>query len=857
MTIDVTYGTGAANANNLKSINLNTIADFGDFIRGGATHVSKLDPSLGSLSSWHELPKKQRDILKVKCHYMIAGKTQGTRRKLEFVTGVNKLILDLDDNDQSHHDLAQKYATWSCVYFQTANSIGGARRWRVTLPLNVEVTVEQFKIAAPEFLRMHGISADSCSYNPCQAQMLPLVFDDLTPQVHVIDADFLDLTAYLTVPATSVLSAPVDDLDGALKNFRPVLHDVTREQITEELAGLDPSCSREEWLRVGMGLHHQYGGEEEGLEIWDEWSVGSGDKYVDGGCLKEYTSFNSQLSDRPPITIRSVCKNLGKKERTAARQEIRKLWSRKIARCADEGELRDQYTVEICEEIALGDYDRNLLAQAIQARLQEMAVTSTGRTVKPHPISEVREWLNPKRLTKNTPPNKGVVADLEDSWPAGWVYLQNGDEFMELKSKRRCSSRGFQAEFNRKMTGPDGVLMAPADVWALSLCEKPIEIVGQRMYAPGRPPVFTDDSTGIAYANEWNAETVPKGCPPEAWLDGDYRAVGSFLRLLTLLLPRRERKIFFYWMAWIVQNEGVHINWCPIIQGPQGAGKTMLSEIMRACLGAPNASSVDAHVLSTGFTSWAEGSSLKIIEEIRLPGEKGSAHSIINAMKPYITNNRVPIHRKGRDPFEVPNYTNYLMLTNHEDAIPIESGDRRYFVTFTTPRNEADVAAMVERCPGLFSGVFKAYTNHAPALRWYLENVKIPHTFQPFGHAPDSEFKHVMRGNTLPGDEAALAEVLGDVFEGCNGEGGVVTTAAITQRLRSEFSTTVRPARLAMLLRNFGYEKFCTNAQGKLRWRGRNFTVYVNPAKSGLKNYAGNVEAVRVALDATVGGEFK
>jgi hypothetical protein len=114
-----------------------------------------------------------------------------------------------------------------------------------------------------------------------------------------------------------------------------------------------------------------------------------------------------------------------------------------------------------------------------------------------------------------------------------------------------------------------------------------------------------------------------------------------------------------------------------------------------------------------------------------------------------------------------------------------------------------------------------------------------------------------MRGNTLPGDEAALAEVLGDFFEGCNGEGGVVTTAAITQRLRSEFSTTVRPARLAMLLRNFGYEKLCTNAQGKLKWRGRNFTVYVHAAKSGLKNYAGNLEAVRVALDATVGGEFK
>lgn len=858
MAIDITYGIDAANAANLRHTTLNTIDDFGDFIRGGATHISKLDPALGTLASWHDLPKKQRDKLKVKVGYIISGKAEGKRRKLEFITAVNQLILDIDDGDLSHHAVAQLFALWACVYFQTANSIGGARRWRVALPLLAGVSVKQFKSAATEFLRLHGISADSCSYNPCQAQMLPLVFDDMTPQVYTNDADFLDLNAYLNVPQSSPLAAPIDDLDAALENFRPVLHDVTREQIESALADLDPSCSREEWLRVGMGLHHQYSGEDEGLEIWDGWSVGSGDKYVEGICEKEYRSFNSQLSTRAPVTIRSVCKSLGKKERTAARQEIRKLWARKIAMCADEGELREQYTVEICEEIALGDYDRNLLAQAMQARLAEMAVTSTGRAVKPHPIGEVREWLNPKRLTKNTPPNKGVVADVEDVWPAGWVYLQNGDEFMELKTKRRCSSRGFQAEFNRKMTGPDGILMAPADVWALSLCEKPIEVVGQRMYAPGRPAVFTDEHSGVRYVNEWNIESVPKAYPREVWTDDDDAAIKAFLRLLTLLLPRRERKIFFYYMAWIVQNEGTHMNWCPVIQGPQGAGKTMISEILRCVLGTENASSIDAHVLSTGFTGWAEGSVLKIIEEIRLPGERGSAHAIINSLKPYITNHRVSIHRKGRDPFEIPNCSNFLMLTNHEDAIPIEAGDRRYFVAFTTPRNAEDVAAMTARYPDLFSSVFKAYTEHAPALRGYLLEVEIPSSFKPFGHAPDTEAKRTMRGNTLPSDEGALNEVLADVFEGGNGEGGVVTTGALTQRLRQEYLATVKPARLGMLLRNAGWEKFAGNAQGKVKWRGRTVTAYVHPGKSGLENSAtASSEEVRVALDKTLGGEFQ
>ena len=299
------------------------------------------------------------------------------------------------------------------------------------------------------------------------------------------------------------------------------------------------------------------------------------------------------------------------------------------------------------------------------------------------------------------------------------------------------------------------------------------------------------------------------------------------------------------------------MNWCPIIQGPQGAGKTMVSEILRCVLGAENASSIDAHVLSSGFTSWAEGSVLNIIEEIRLPGERGSAHAIINSLKPYITNHRVQIHRKGRDPFEVPNCTNFMMLTNHEDAIPIEAGDRRYFVAFTTPRNADDVAAMTARYPDLFASVYKAYTEHAPALRGYLLGVEIPSSFKPFGHAPDTEAKRTMRGNTLPSDEGALNEVLADVFEGGNGEGGVVTTAALTQRMRQEYSTTVRSARLGMLLRNAGWEKFAGNAQGKVKWRGRSLTAYVHPGKSGLENSAASLEAIRAALDETLGGEFR
>lgn len=54
---------------------------------------------------------------------------------------------------------------------------------------------------------------------------------------------------------------------------------LTPEQITECLDVLDPSMDRAGWLAIGMALHHETRGTDEGLALWDEWSSGAADKY--------------------------------------------------------------------------------------------------------------------------------------------------------------------------------------------------------------------------------------------------------------------------------------------------------------------------------------------------------------------------------------------------------------------------------------------------------------------------------------------------------------------------------------------------------------------------------------------------
>lgn len=46
-------------------------------------------------------------------------------------------------------------------------------------------------------------------------------------------------------------------------------------ELEELLRQQDPDMSRDDWVRVGMAIHHETGGNVDGFELWDKWSQGS------------------------------------------------------------------------------------------------------------------------------------------------------------------------------------------------------------------------------------------------------------------------------------------------------------------------------------------------------------------------------------------------------------------------------------------------------------------------------------------------------------------------------------------------------------------------------------------------------
>jgi len=80
------------------------------------------------------------------------------------------------------------------------------------------------------------------------------------------------------------------DIDTAREHLKPI-----------------PADDRDIWVRVGMGLYHEFDGSAEAFELWDEWSQSS-DKYDDGPegvTVDRWNSFDPRL-DQDPVTARFI-----------------------------------------------------------------------------------------------------------------------------------------------------------------------------------------------------------------------------------------------------------------------------------------------------------------------------------------------------------------------------------------------------------------------------------------------------------------------------------------------------------------------------------------------------------------------
>ena len=166
---------------------------------------------------------------------------------------------------------------------------------------------------------------------------------------------------------------------------------------------------------------------------------------------------------------------------------------------------------------------------------------------------------------------------------------------------------------------------------------------------------------------------------------------GPFVDFLGRILPDpRDREILLSYMAAMTQHPGHKFQWWPVLQGTEGNGKSLLLRVLSFAIGQRYTHLVDVHKMAkTGinFNGWVQGNLFVGVEEIYVAERR----DFLEAFKAYVTNDRLPVEKKGVDAFTGDNRVNGLLLTNHRDGVPISVDGRRYAIFYTAQQSAEDV----------------------------------------------------------------------------------------------------------------------------------------------------------------------
>lgn len=511
-----------------------------------------------------------------------------------------------------------------------------------------------------------------------------------------------------------------------LEDSAPV--DITDNELRARLLLVPNPDDYDTWLHVGFALYHQYDGDELGRQFWHEWAE-TADNY-DGDALdRRWDGFKVEGKRKAPITARYILR-LSKEavESTAQALTI---------------ELRDAFL----SAKDLPDWEK------ARAKAREAEIDGLARASLAHVAKERREAITGSKLSlveiKKAIAYSPKKTEKTPQWARPWVYDTSDDRFFNTNIKIATTQQGFNAMYDREALTKKDVLdgrsspSSTASSLALNLYKIPT--VAGRRYEPGRDPIF--HAPDGVFVNTYPEHEIP--VVPEKVLPRDKRNIERVKQHIAhLLADEHEQRMFLDWLSWVVQNPGSHANYAVLLQGVEGDGKSFFGQLLRGVMGVSNVRMVNAHILESPFSDWAVGQCVACIEEVRLI--KHDKYEVINRIKPFITNDFIEIHPKGKAPYNARNTTSYLLFTNYKDALPLDDNSRRYLILFSQWQTKERIDAFMDEHPDYYERLYNSIDESAPALRQWLLEHEQDGGFNPRGNAPVTAARKFMVKQAQP-----------------------------------------------------------------------------------------------------------
>ncbi len=256
-----------------------------------------------------------------------------------------------------------------------------------------------------------------------------------------------------------------------------------------------------------------------------------------------------------------------------------------------------------------------------------------------------------------------------------------------------------------------------------------------------------------------------------------------FTNHVAKLLPDpSDQAIFYAYVAALVQYPGIKFQWTMVIQGAEGNGKTAILKCIEHAVGTQYTHYPAAKDLANQFNAWVDRTLFAGVEEVYTSDRR----EVIDALKPLITNSRIEIQYKGVDQTTGDNRVNFVMCTNHRDAILKTKNDRRYCIMFT-PQQSYEDCIRDGMGQDYFPNFWKWLNDDGYAIvAEFLHTYPIPDALNPATschRAPSTSTTDQVIAESRGNIEQALSEAIGNEQVGfC---GGWISSHVLDQFFRS------------------------------------------------------------------------
>lgn len=207
-------------------------------------------------------------------------------------------------------------------------------------------------------------------------------------------------------------------------------------------------------------------------------------------------------------------------------------------------------------------------------------------------------------------------------------------------------------------------------------------IVDALCFRPELPGGIIVDDGKRRYVNSYVPhEPVVREGDPSKMLD----------HMARLLPDPEDRKKLVSYLAAMAQNPGRKFQWWPVVQGAEGNGKSLIGVMMTYAMGQEYTHAPNSHAMARDglkFNGWIYRKLLIVVEEIMLSHKR----DFLDEIKPLVTNERIPVERKGQEQINFDNRANGILFTNHKDGVPITVDTRRWAIFYCAQQHAEDLA---------------------------------------------------------------------------------------------------------------------------------------------------------------------